>query len=104
MPAVLLLAARNIVRHRGRTLMTLVAIATGVAALVLSGGFVQDLYQQLGESIIHSQSGHLQVARAAFFGEGSRAPEKQRISQLGATKSELAQLDGVRHVMARLNF
>ena len=84
--------------------MTLIAIATGVAALIVSGGFVQDLYKQLGESVIHSQSGHLQVARAAYFGEGSRSPEKQSISDLATTKSEVGRIVGVKRVMARLSF
>jgi len=100
----LTLAARNITRHRGRTAMTLAAIATGIAALILSGGFVQNLYRQLGESLIHSQSGHLQVARPAYFAEGSRSPEAQRIPNLRQVQDELARVRGVSHVMARLNF
>ncbi len=97
-------AARNILRHRTRSLMTIAAIAFGVAALIVSGGFVQDLYRQLGEAIIHSQSGHLQIGQPAFFAEGSRSPEKNRITDLPAVKSELARMPGVKGVMARLNF
>ncbi len=84
--------------------MTLAAIVFGVAALIVSGGFVQDLYRQLGESIVHSQSGHLQVARPAFFAEGSRSPETYRIAELDAIKSELARIPGVKLVMGRLSF
>ena len=57
------LALRNVFRHKLRTGMTLAAIVLGVVGLILSGGFVQDMYNQLGEWIIHSQSGHLQVSR-----------------------------------------
>ena len=97
-------AGRNVFRHRTRSAMTLAAIAFGVVALIVSGGFVQNLYRQLGEAIIHSQSGHLQVARPALFAEGSRSPEKYRIADLQAVKSELAQLPGVKAVTARLSF
>ncbi len=84
--------------------MTLSAIAFGVAALIVSGGFVLDLYRQLGEAIIHSQSGHLQIARPALFAEGSRSPEKHRIAELDAVKSELTRVPNVQHTMARLSF
>ena len=55
--------------------MTLAAIVFGVVGLIFSGGFVQDVYHQLGEAIIHSQSGHLQVSRAGFHATGTRSPD-----------------------------
>ena len=66
MLALFRLARRNVLRQRTRTAMTLAAIAFGVIGLILSGGFVQDIFIQLGEAVIHSQSGHLQVAKAGF--------------------------------------
>jgi putative ABC transport system permease protein len=98
------LAIRNVFRHRARSGMTLAAIGFGVVALILSGGFVHDLYRQLGESIIHSQSGHIQVARPELFAQGSRSPEKYRIPDLAGVESSLASLPGVKAVMARLGF
>jgi len=97
-------ALRNVFRHRVRSAMTLVVIATGVAALIVSGGFVEDLYRQLGEAIIHSQTGHLQVAKPELFGGGSRSPEKYRISDPAAVERELGALPGVVQVSARLGF
>lgn len=98
------LASKNLFRHRGRTAAALAAVAFGVAALILSGGFVQDLYFQLGESLIRSQSGHLQIARAEYFAAGSRSPEKFRIEDPQQVKERLARIDGVTHLMARLSF
>ena len=97
-------ALRNVFRHRLRSAMTLIVIATGVAALIVSGGFVEDLYRQLGEAIIHSQTGHLQVAKPELFGGGSRSPEKYRISDPAAVERELGTLPGVVQVSARLGF
>ena len=65
------LALRNMLRNRARTLMTLASIVFGVVALILSGGFVHDVYYQLGEALIHSQSGHLQVSRVGFHAKGT---------------------------------
>lgn len=100
----MLLALRNILRQRARTAMTLAAIVAGVAALILGGGWVADIFVQLGESIIHSQSGHLQVFRSGYFASGSRSPEKYLMTDVAAIKQRSAALAGVSAAMARLNF
>jgi putative ABC transport system permease protein len=84
--------------------MAVAAVAFGVAALILSGGFVHDLYFQLGEALIRSQSGHLQLARVEYFSAGSRLPEKHRIAAPQEIKARIAQVGGVTNVMARLSF
>ena len=66
------LALRNVFRHRARTALTLLAIVFGVAALIVTGGFIQNIFDQLAEAVIHSHSGHLQVARRGFHAEGTR--------------------------------
>ena len=98
------LALRNILRHRARTGMTLAAIAFGVAALVLSGGFVRDILAQLAEAIVHSQYGHIQLARAGFFREGSRKPDQYVIADVAKLKARVAAEPGVIDVMGRLAF
>ncbi len=98
------LALRNLFRNRMRTLMTLASIVFGVVGLILSGGFVQDVYYQLGEALIHSQSGHLQVSRAGFRGKGTRSPESYLIDDLDKPRQLLSQQAGVVDVMARISF
>ena len=98
------LALRNIFRHRLRTAMTLAAIVFGVVGLILSGGFVQDVYHQLGEAIIHSHSGHLQVSSAGFFAKGMRSPENYLIDDPGSIKQVLRQNPVVSEVMERISF
>ena len=100
----LTLALRNVLRHRARTTMTLAAIAFGVAGLILSGGFVRDIFIQLGEALIHSQTGHLQVLRAGYIDAGSRAPEKYRLADAARLRGEIAALPEVAEVMARIAF
>ncbi|MCC6917087.1 ABC transporter permease [Nitrosomonas sp.] len=98
------LALRNILRQKIHTLMTLAAVITGVAGIVLAGGWVQDIYVQLGEALIHSQSGHLQVYRQGYFAAGSRSPEKFLINAPDTIRQRIASEAGVEQVMARLNF
>src|SRR5688500_4169585 len=61
------LAFRNIFRNRLRTALTLAAIITGVTAIIISGGFVEDVFVQLRESTIHSRIGHVQIFRSGYI-------------------------------------
>jgi putative ABC transport system permease protein len=98
------LALRNVLRHKARTGMTLLAIVAGVVGLILSGGFVHDIFTQLGEFLIHSQSGHIQVARTGYFERGARSPEKYLIKDSKTLRRQIQATDGVTDVMGRLYF
>lgn len=98
------LSWRNVLRHKLRTAMTLAAIVMGVAGIIVTGGFVQDIFVQLGEAIIHSQTGHVQIAKAEFFGTGSRRPEAFLIEKPAQLKQKIAADPAVELVMGRLNF
>lgn len=102
--AMIKLAARNIFRQKVRTGMTLAAIVFGVVGLILSGGFIQDIFVQLGEALIHSQSGHLQVVKKGYFTYGSRSPEKYLMAQPEAVRDKIAAIPAVDEVLVRVNF
>ena len=98
------LALRNVLRQKARSGMTLLAIMVGVVGLVLSGGFVQDIYKQLGEMLIHSQSGHIQVSLDGYFERGARSPEKYLITDPEPVRQAIAGVPGVDDVMGRVFF
>jgi putative ABC transport system permease protein len=98
------LAGRNVLRQRARTAMTLAAIAFGVIGLILSGGFIQDIFLQLGEAVIHSQSGHLQLAKAGFATHGARRPDQYLIAEPDALKARVAAHPEVSDAMGRIAF
>lgn len=98
------LALRNIFRHSGRTALTLTVIASGVAGLILSGGFVQDALIQLREATIHSQLGHLQIYRKGYYAEGSRSPFKYMIERPDEILAAVKELPQVDDAMSRLAF
>lgn len=98
------LAARNILRQKTRSAVTLSAIILGVVGLILSGGFVKDIFFQLGEAVIHSQSGHIQVFKEGFLERGSRQPDRFLMEDPKKLAELLRQQPGVDEVSARLNF
>lgn len=98
------LAWRNIFRHKLRTAMTLLAIVVGVMGLIISGGFVHDIYKQLGEMVIHSQTGHIQIALRGYFEHGTRSPENYLLGEDGQLRERVAAHPAVAEVMGRLYF
>ena len=98
------LALRNVIRQKLRSAMILAAIAVGVAALILIGGFIQDMFAQLAEATIHSQTGHLQLALPGYFGAGSRSPERYLIPNIDTVEEQIANSADVQDVMARIRF
>ncbi|MDB5800174.1 MAG: uncharacterized protein JWL63_1113 [Rhodocyclales bacterium] len=77
---------RNILRHRRRSLVTLLAVVTGVVSIILFGGFVQANYEGLRESVIRSQYGHLQVYQEGYEAKHRSTPEKVRLSKQESEK------------------
>ncbi|NTV70717.1 MAG: ABC transporter permease [Azonexaceae bacterium] len=101
----LLFALRNIFRHRARSAATLAAISIGVASLILAGGFVKDIFIQLGEAIIHSQTGHIQVTRQGYQEGKNRAPENYLIEKAADLRAELAKnIPATEVITSRLSF
>lgn len=98
------LALRNVFRQRVRSTMTIAAIVFGVLSLIISGGFVQDIYVQLGESIIRTQTGHIQVYRDGYLERGTRQPERYLIDKPESLVRKIESLPGIRDVGLRLSF
>jgi len=98
------LAWRNVFRHRTRTALTLAAIMFGVAALIITGGFVEDTLIQLRESTIQSQLGHLQIYKAGFLKSGRQSPFQYMIEEPEKIAAQFRELPNVVDVMPRVSF
>lgn len=98
------LAFRNIFRHKLRTALTLAAILFGVIGLIVSGGFIEDLFVQLREFTIHSQLGHIQVYRHGYLEQGRRTPFQYMIDKPEQLVDQLKTIPEVQDVMQRLQF
>ena len=98
------LALLNVLRNRARTAMSLIAIALGVAAIIVAGGFIHDVYIQFAESIIHSHYGHFQVHRSGYSARGVQRPADYVIEDSSVPMHLLKQTAGVDVVLRRLRF
>jgi putative ABC transport system permease protein len=100
----LLLACRNLLRHRVRSAISLGAIAFGVVALLLSGGFIEWIFYAMRRDTIHSLLGHIQVVRAGFLTEGAGDPFAFLLPEGSETISTINSTSGVKMTTPRLNF
>jgi putative ABC transport system permease protein len=100
----LILAFRNIFRNRLRTTLTLAAVGCGVAAIVVSGGFVEDVFVQLRESTIHSRLGHIQIIRPGYLDFGRRDPFKYLITDPADVLNQSRALPHVQIATTRVYF
>lgn len=98
------LAYRNVFRQRTRSAVTLLAISFGVTALMLSGGFINDIFHQLGEAIVHSQTGHIQVFKQGYRESGNRDPGNFMFSPTQFELERIGQVPGVAHLGQRISF
>lgn len=91
-------------RQRRRTALALAAVAFGVCALMLAGGFIGWNLWALRESTIHSQLGHAQTVRAGYFERGAADPHAFLLPAQSPALDAIAAMHGVRTVAPRLSF
>jgi putative ABC transport system permease protein len=96
-------AARNLFRHRRRTLIAVSSVAFGIAALVVARGFTEWMFVDFREATIESQYAHVQVTRPGFHEDGASDPFRYLLPpEAGATAAQ-----GVPHLRSlapRLGF
>jgi putative ABC transport system permease protein len=100
----LTLAFRNVFRQKVRTALTLAAIGLGVAALIMTGGFIEDVLVQLREATIHSQLGHIQIHKVGYSTLGRRDPYHYMMSDAPKVVDVVAGQSNVTSAMMRVEF
>ena len=92
-----MLALRNLLRNRRRSLATLLAMVVGLTAILLFGGYRSNILYGMETGFVQF-SGHLQVQRRGYFVDGGDNPSAygiagyQRIMDAIASDPELAPL------------
>ena len=96
------LAARNLLRQRRRTALGLGIVTGGVVALLLAGGFINWIFQDLRESTIHSQLGHVQITRPGYLSQGLGDPYSYLLPAIG--DAHVQGIEGLTVLTPRLAF
>jgi putative ABC transport system permease protein len=100
----LLLAFRNVFRNRRRTVMTLMMVGSGVAGLLLVGGFFAFMMRGLRESTIRNGLGHIQIFTAEHFSRDEVHVLDTGISNWQQVAASVHSAEHVRGVAPRIEF
>jgi putative ABC transport system permease protein len=101
----LLLAFRNVLRHKRKTFAVLAALIIGLAGLVVFQGFVSELMRDWRDESILSGIGHLQVAgKPGYFDDGEFNPHDYPFPQSAQVGAQLARQPGVKAVFPSTGF
>jgi putative ABC transport system permease protein len=98
------MALRNLARNRRRTAISLLVVATGTVALVLTAGFIAFSFRGLGEALVRGGLGHLEVTTAQAAGGGRvDRPVGAALADWRPLRERLAKLPGVEAVGANVH-
>jgi putative ABC transport system permease protein len=87
----IILGLRNLLRNYRRSLITVLSIGIGFAAITLFAGYVQTTYRGLSEQAIYGELlGHLTITKRGLTKEGRLHPEKYLL-----TGNEIEQITAI---------
>ena len=98
------LAFRSVFRNRVRSLIALSAIVFGVAALLISSGFIEWIFVNLREATILSRLGHIQVSRPGYFTDGTADPFAYLLPESSPEMASIAATPHLKILTPRLSF
>ncbi|HEX8403048.1 MAG TPA: FtsX-like permease family protein [Duganella sp.] len=102
----ILLALRNVMRNRHRSLATILAIAAGLTAINLFSGYIANVYGSLQvQAVAGERLGHLTVYKRGMLLEGKLKPKRYMFNaaETARLRTIVADTGGVRLVSPRLN-
>jgi putative ABC transport system permease protein len=99
------LAFRNLLRNRGRTFSTLIAIVVGLLGLTLLDGFINYSVDNFRDSIIRGGTGHAEIFRSPQArDQGDSNPIPYLFENTSALEEELRGMPEVDDVLPVLSF
>jgi putative ABC transport system permease protein len=100
-----MLASRNLLRHKRKTLVVLSALIVGLAGLVVFQGFLSEMMRIWRDSSILSGVGHLQVAgESGYFEDGEFNPYAYPFPEAAQVAARLLKEPGVEAVFPSTGF
>ncbi|MBK9065251.1 MAG: ABC transporter permease [Acidobacteria bacterium] len=99
-----LLAARNLLRHRRRTLLTGSIVVVGFVAVTMTAGFVSQTFSALKAATIRGAGGHLRILDARAAGKTDDEAATILLDDWPGLSSLLARDPRVAQAMPKLSF
>jgi ABC-type lipoprotein release transport system permease subunit len=101
---ILILAWRNVFRHRRRTLITAAAISVGLAAMITSNTMMNGMDKIASQNIIHYETGHFEIFAKGYYREEGMFPLDTIIDDPDPLYRIVRDIKGVGGVTQRVKF
>jgi putative ABC transport system permease protein len=98
------LAARNLLRNRRRTAISLVALVVGVGAMVGLRGFINGQQRVILENLVFGQVGAVQVHKKGYLANVQGSPLTLDMADSEELRRRIASVEGVTTVSPRIAF
>jgi len=98
------IASRNLRRNVRRTIVAVFTVAGGCVAFLLAGGFIAWIFDDMRESTIHSQLGHIQIVRPDYYEKGVADPYAYLLPAHSSEQKMVEQTNGFAGLAPRLAF
>jgi len=98
------LSLRNILRHRRRSLIAILAIGFGVIAMMLTAGYIEWTFWSTREESTTNQLGHIQVSMPGYHANAQSDPYAYILPASAPALSVLNKLPEAKAVSPRLAF
>lgn len=97
-------AARNLKRNRNRTAIAVLTVAGGLVAYLLAGGFIEWIFENMRESTIRSQLGHIQIVKPGYLEKGIADPYSYLLPSRSEEFNSISQHPNVVSIAQRVAF
>lgn len=98
------LAARNVLRNKRRSAITLVGTGLGLALLLVVNGFITGSEDQLVNNFIAAEGGHIQINAQGYAAKARFLPLDIAISDPDQLAQQVAKIAHVTQVLQRIRF
>ena len=98
------IAARNLKRNRNRTAIAVFTVGAGLIAYILAGGFIEWIFENMRESTIRSQLGHIQIVKPDYLEKGIADPYHYLLPSRSDEFDSISQISNVVSVAQRVSF
>jgi putative ABC transport system permease protein len=95
---------RNLMRNRRRTFLTVLAITVGVLSLIFAGSYIRGILNNVVETSIKTQTGHIRIAHEEYFRMERILPKEYLVTGLQQFQHTVSGFPGVESIEKRLKF
>jgi ABC-type lipoprotein release transport system permease subunit len=95
---------RNLTRNRRRTFLTVFAITVGVLSLVFAGSYIRGILNNVVETSIKTQTGHIRIAHEEYLRMERILPKEYLVTGLKQLQQTISTFPGIESIEKRLKF